>query len=86
MWDRISEMRCGITGKDGNKPEKEAAEEGTPKLWAANSIFLQFFGLPRASLQGEGKEEGEGDPSLFNTPKRGRQGFHKVVEPLSTRS
>ena len=77
MWGKISEMRCGITGKDSNKPERRWRKGWTSKLWAANSIFLRFFGLSRASLQWEGKEEEEGDPSLFNRPKRGKQGFHK---------
>ena len=75
MWDKISEMRCGITGKDGNKPEREreAVEVGTPKLWAAaNSIFLRFFGLSRGSLQRE-----EGIPLFSIDPKGESRDFTK---------
>ena len=57
MWGKISEMRCGITGKDSNKPERRW-RMGLPSCGRQIRFFCDSLVSRERACSGREKEKG----------------------------
>ena len=58
MWDKISEMRCGITGKDGNKPREAVKERHSQVVGGGKFDFSAILWSPASEPAEGGKRRG----------------------------
>ena len=75
MWGKISEMRCGITGKDSNKPERRW-RMGLPSCGRQIRFFCDSLVSRERACSGREKKE-KGIPLFSIDPKGESRDFKK---------